>query len=325
LGVDPFRGPGEGGTAVTIRGDHFDHASAGETSVLFGENTAQDVEVVDDETITCTTPPGVGGTVNVTVVNENGRGTLPAAYTYLAPTLWVAAGKAGYAGNLFTVDVSTGEASPVGLITDGVDSFGITGMTWCPPGVDGTLYAVNSSQFNYGYLLTINPATAAATVVGPLLDDGGRNHAAVPDITCVDGRLIGWTEQGNIDMPIEIDRSTGGVEMIGGGTESSGSGLAANADGLVYSAPEGNSGVLYMVDVRTGEVTAGPTMSGGEPGRSTINSLAFLEGVLYGVGNNAIIDPTSQTDLIRIDLSTGAVTTVGPLPTPIDAIAGNFY
>lgn len=52
----PQTGPGAGGTAVTIPG----HGFTGATSVGFAGANATAVVVVNDSTITCTTPPGAG-------------------------------------------------------------------------------------------------------------------------------------------------------------------------------------------------------------------------------------------------------------------------
>jgi hypothetical protein len=61
--ITPTSGPDTGGTSVTIKGYGFTSA----TGVLFGANSATSFSVVDDSTITCTTPSGTAGLVNVTI------------------------------------------------------------------------------------------------------------------------------------------------------------------------------------------------------------------------------------------------------------------
>lgn len=81
--VSPNSGSTAGGTSVIIAGSGF----ANGASVLFGRNRATNVTVVDDTTITATTPAGTTGTVDVTVTNSDSQsGTAVAAYTYTAPT-----------------------------------------------------------------------------------------------------------------------------------------------------------------------------------------------------------------------------------------------
>jgi hypothetical protein len=81
--VDPNHGPASGGNQVTITGTDFSDPA----TVEFGTNSATDVVVVDDTTITATAPAGTAGTtVDVTVNPAQGpTDTLPNAYTYDVP------------------------------------------------------------------------------------------------------------------------------------------------------------------------------------------------------------------------------------------------
>jgi hypothetical protein len=80
--VAPGSGPGNGGTIVTITGTGF----TGATAVKFGGIDAAAFTVLDPHTITATTPAHAGGTVDVSVTNAIGTGTLAAAFNYLFPT-----------------------------------------------------------------------------------------------------------------------------------------------------------------------------------------------------------------------------------------------
>jgi hypothetical protein len=64
--ISPTTGSIAGGTSVTITGKRFDRDHL---IVRFGCIEATDVVVVSDTEITCSTPAGVAGVVNVTVVN----------------------------------------------------------------------------------------------------------------------------------------------------------------------------------------------------------------------------------------------------------------
>jgi hypothetical protein len=80
--LDPNAGPTVGGTPVTITGSEF--SSLGTTTVTFDGTAAAGVVVVNNTTITCTTPAHAVGPVDVTVTNDFGSGTLPNAFTYVA-------------------------------------------------------------------------------------------------------------------------------------------------------------------------------------------------------------------------------------------------
>lgn len=79
LGVDPVDGFDVGGRNVTITGSRF----LGATAVRFGGILATNLAVVDDETITCTTPAHDAGVVPVQVTTGAGTGTLPDGFTYI--------------------------------------------------------------------------------------------------------------------------------------------------------------------------------------------------------------------------------------------------
>jgi CxxC motif-containing protein (DUF1111 family) len=80
--VTPATGFTTGGTVVTLTGSNF---LTGAT-VVFGANAGTDVAVVDDTSITVTTPAGAAGPVNVIVQNTNSiSGTNLNGFTYVLP------------------------------------------------------------------------------------------------------------------------------------------------------------------------------------------------------------------------------------------------
>jgi hypothetical protein len=78
--VNPGGGPISGGTAITITGTGLDGAS----TVLIEGVAATNIAVVNDATITATTPAHAAGRVNVTVTTPGGSGTGTGLYTYRA-------------------------------------------------------------------------------------------------------------------------------------------------------------------------------------------------------------------------------------------------
>lgn len=78
--ITPDDGPDDGGTAVTISGGGF----TGATGVTFGGVPATSVVVVNDSTITCVTPAGPDGFVDVTVERPTTDITLVDGFEYIA-------------------------------------------------------------------------------------------------------------------------------------------------------------------------------------------------------------------------------------------------
>ncbi|MGH8245378.1 MAG: Calx-beta domain-containing protein, partial [Gammaproteobacteria bacterium] len=78
-GLTPITGDPAGGTFVRISGRYF---TPGMT-VQFGGVLAANIQLADENALTCTTPPGAG-TVDVSVTTANGSASLPRAFTYVA-------------------------------------------------------------------------------------------------------------------------------------------------------------------------------------------------------------------------------------------------
>lgn len=105
--VTPASGSVNGGTVVTVRGRALD----GVVAMTFGGIPAVDVLVVDDETLTATTPAGAAGFVDVAVVNAAGeRAVLRDGFRFIAPLRVVAVQPARGVlnGNTFVTVVGTG-------------------------------------------------------------------------------------------------------------------------------------------------------------------------------------------------------------------------
>jgi hypothetical protein len=81
--ASPDNGPVAGGTAVTLTGTNFTDV----TGVTFGGTAATGVSVVNDTSITCTTPAHSSGAVSVLVTNADGSNTANSLFTYNAPAV----------------------------------------------------------------------------------------------------------------------------------------------------------------------------------------------------------------------------------------------
>jgi hypothetical protein len=78
VSLTPASGPSAGGQPVTITGVGF----LGVTTVTFGGVSAANVQVVNDTTITATTPAHAAGAVDVVVGDGPASVTIPGGYTY---------------------------------------------------------------------------------------------------------------------------------------------------------------------------------------------------------------------------------------------------
>jgi hypothetical protein len=78
--ISPASGPAAGSTPVTIRGAGFMRAAG----VTFDGAAGTSFAVVDDTTITVTTPSGAVGPADVVVIDAAGNGALPRGFTYVS-------------------------------------------------------------------------------------------------------------------------------------------------------------------------------------------------------------------------------------------------
>jgi hypothetical protein len=139
-GVSPVGGPAAGGTAITVTGSAFQNGA----TISLGASGCNSVTFVSSTTLTCTTPSGSNGAVNVSVTNPGGlSGTLTGGFNYeAAPTV-------------STISPVVGEASGGNGITITGTGF-LTGATVTLGGVAASSVSVVSST-------TITAVTAAHT------------------------------------------------------------------------------------------------------------------------------------------------------------------
>jgi hypothetical protein len=91
-GISPSTGPAAGGTVVTITGSGF----TGATGVTFDGVPGTGFTVVNDTTITVTSPPGTAGRADVVIQSPSGA-SAPGAFTYAAAAAGGGAGGGGLA------------------------------------------------------------------------------------------------------------------------------------------------------------------------------------------------------------------------------------
>jgi hypothetical protein len=316
--VSPASGLVGGGTPVTITGTGFATEEAGANTVTFGGSAATGVATVNDTTIACDVPAGVTGTVDVSVANAHGTGTLVGGFTYvepLGPTLFAADGKGGTPGLLYRVDPATAETTAVGPI-----GFAVTGMAFTPA---GTLYAVEATLGGAQRLLRIDPATGAGQVAGTLARaSGGALPGPFADIEFVAplhilAGLFGSGRTASTPGFGIIDTDTALVTLGTEGTSGVGNAIAAGITEQLVAAPQGYAGPFVFVDPHTGAMLPLGNPSGGA--RDALNAMTSFQGTFYA--NDASRGGAST--LVTVDPTSGTITAVGALPAGVDALASN--
>jgi hypothetical protein len=227
-------------------------------------------------------------------------------------------------GELYIINKATGAVvQDIGPLNDATgNNYSITGLAFHP--TTGVLYGStgNNNTAAQATLVTINPATAAVTVVGAFLAgpvSGGGNPATMADLGFnAAGTLYGIGSVGGPQL-YSINIATGKATQVGAGSglaSTSGGGLAISPGGVFNGTPTSTRFGTY--NSVTGAYTniAAPT----RPLGGAYAALAYDGGVLYGLD----LGPDSAgfpTQLVTIDPATAAVTN-GPTSIPhLDAIA----
>lgn len=128
-GIDPSRGPAEGGQTATLTGSGF---VAGRTLVTFGTQGLTPV-YVDSKTLKIVTPAGTpGAVVDVSVKTLTGTSTLEDAYEYIArPAIATVAPRKGKTAGGETL-VLTGSGFTAGQTTVTVNGIAVTATVQSP-------------------------------------------------------------------------------------------------------------------------------------------------------------------------------------------------
>ncbi|WP_422772188.1 beta strand repeat-containing protein [Plantactinospora sp. WMMC1484] len=316
--IVPDTGPNTGGTSVTITGTGF----TGATGVTFGDNPGTDLVVDPSGTsLTVTTPPGVPGPVDVTVLIPGADAVAPDGFTYqaVAPTASAITPDSGPQSGGQVVSI-TGSGFVPGDTTVTFDGVPATGVTVAPDGT--SLTAVTPAN-------PVGPAAVVVTTSGgsaaPLdytyLADG--SDAVVTGLDPTSGPTIGGTTvtitgtgfTGATGVTFDGVPGTGFTVDPGGTTITvvTPPNAAGAADvALVFPAGTADAGDFTYIGPTIAAVSppAGPSTGGT---RVTITGTGFTgaTGVEFGgnPGTDLVVDP-SGTSL--------TVTTPPGTPGPVD-------
>jgi streptogramin lyase len=187
------------------------------------------------------------------------------------PTMYVGDSR----GNLFTVDIATGAGTLVG--NNGV---AMTDIAFNP---SGNLYGIT-----FGELYSINPTTAAATLIGTVTNAGSTMNSLVFDSS---GTLWAATS----DNIIKINTSTAAGTVVATGAYHSAGDLAFDSEGGAMFLTQ-DTGNLAKINQTTGAIT-------------TIGSMGLSD--VYGFGRDSagnMYGVTARNGIYSINTSTGAAT-----------------
>ncbi len=273
--LSPTSGPVAGGQTVTLTGTDF---AAGAT-VLFGGNLATGVVLTGTTTITCTTPVGVAGSVNVTVTNTDGQNsTLTGGYTYVsAPTVTAVSPGSG--------DVSGG--TPV-TITGTNFASGAT-VTF------GTAQATSVTVASATTITCLTPAGSAGAVTVTVTNPGGGSGSLPSGYTYTTGGTIptvssvspnqGASAGGTLVTISGSNFATGAVVTFGGVAATSVT--FVNSSTLTAVVPRAAPGAPTVVSVTV-------TNTGGASGTLS-NAFTYLPTPVESVSDTAA-DPDVAVD-----------------------------
>jgi hypothetical protein len=153
--IAPAEGSEIGGTPVVLTGSGF----TGATSVEFDGTPGTDFEVVDDTTITVTTPAGEPGPAEVVVIDEAGGDSDPVDFTYLAEAS-------------AATSINPTEGTELGGTPVTISGSGFTGATAVAfDGTPGTAFTV----VNDTTITVTTPAHAPGLVEAIVIDAAGNS------------------------------------------------------------------------------------------------------------------------------------------------------
>ena len=190
-----------------------------------------------------------------------------------------------YTWHLLSIDTATGARSLVGtVIPQPGAGDGWAGMSW--DSSSNTLYAIGYAQSRSGltsYLYTIDPVTAAATLVGPITGIGNASAGTLVSAIAVNGQGQMFGVELVSDQVVAIDRTSGNASVLGS------LGFDANyAQGLDF---DDYTGTLYYAAWNN-------TLGGAE--MYTIDTLSGALALVAPIGGDAGLAQVTGLSIARL-------------------------
>ncbi|WP_322788755.1 beta strand repeat-containing protein, partial [Sphingorhabdus rigui] len=288
-----YSGPVAGGTVVTITGNFL----TGPTQVTFGGVSATSINVVNDTTITATTPAGTAGQVDMVVTTLGGSITQSGIFEYIGPPAItsISPNTGGTSGNTYVTINGTGFQNATSVTFGGVPALSYNVFisrieAVSPPGASGTVDVVvttpagssatgSATQFTYAnpqpQIFSVGPGTGS-TAGGNRVSINGQNLTGVTSVTF------------------------GGVPALYF--------TVSNPSNIVAYAPAGSLGTVSVaVTSPSGTATASNAYTYVDPAAVTITGLTSGQGPLAG-GNEVGIVGTNFTGATAVTFGGTAVT-----------------
>ncbi|WP_255447575.1 IPT/TIG domain-containing protein [Schumannella sp. 10F1B-5-1] len=315
----PTTGSTAGGTTVTITGTGF----IGATGVTFGGTAGTSFQVVDDTTITVSTPAHAAGDVTVVVQHPNGTAALADPFTYT-----------GTAPSIQSVSPATGPAAGSTTVTISGPGLGdATGVTF------GGLAGTTLTRVDADAITVVTPAHSAGTVdvvvtlpTTTLTQSNGFEYTGAPtaptasSITPATGSTAGGTT-----VEIAGTGFTGATAVTFDGTD--GTSFQVVNDTLIrVTTPVHAAGnVAVVVEHPNGDATvtggfdytaSAPSIDGISPadGPAAGNTTVTITGPGLGDATGVTFGGTAATDLTRVDDDTITVVTPTHAAGPVDVV-----
>lgn len=255
--------------------------------------------------------PGLG--IRLLALTALSCSTAVASETLYATSLRSPIGGGAFAaGNLYAVDPSTVSTRLIGPIKIDDIPVGVVALATHPQ--TGVVYGITAGLSSRvpRALVQIDLDNARASIV-----------ARLP----VRGSDIGFDPQGGLFMwspdelqLLKIDIASAAVTPIGDAVAGmSGGALVVSQDGSeALLAVDGAQGRLLRIDLRSGQAIEGPRLSGAPYDASIDNLTLAPSGVVYGVNSDG--GTPSKAALVTVDLATGNVAKIGPLPDDVHGL-----
>ncbi len=304
--VSPNNGPTTGGTAVTITGTNF---VAGAT-VTFGAAAATNIVVVNNTTITATTPVGSAGAVTVTVTNSSGQsGNLASAYTYV-------------------IKPTVSSVSPNNGPTTGGTAVTITGTNFAAGATVtfGTTAATNVVVVNSTTITATTPAGSVGAVTVTVTNSGGQSgslataytYVAKPTVTSVSPNS-GPTTGATAVTITGTNFATGATVTFG--TTAATNVVVVNSTTITATTPAGSAGAVTVTVTnssgQSGSLATAytyvvkPTVSSVSPnnGPTTGATAVTITGTNFAAGATVTFGAAAATNVVVVNSTTITATT----------------
>jgi hypothetical protein len=196
---------------------------------------------------------------------------------------------------LFTLDQANGSPTLVGSAAPGTTLRDLASDTRAES------FRIWANSHDSGELWQVNPTTGATTLVGPFNLPAGQFIRALA-FDPVTSQLYGTSDV--TASLYRINSDTGAATLVGPVGLQNVNGLGADPFGKLYAITSA-AGIIYQLDKSTGAATAVS-----DTHQANLSDLAFRP-------EDSALFVNTYTELLAVDLNTGASRTVGPISSNV--------